>query len=151
MAQSMAVVHKTVFISYSTEQMFALVEKVEDYPKFLPWCGEVNVLQRAEHELVATLSINYHGIKQKFTTKNSNQPFSSMQMNLVEGPFKQLKGSWRFTALRADACKIEFDLNYEFSSKLLEHLIGPVFSKITNSFVDSFCARAEAVYGTQGN
>jgi ribosome-associated toxin RatA of RatAB toxin-antitoxin module len=143
----MAVVHKTVFISYSAEQMFALVEKVEDYPKFLPWCGDVFVSERSSHELKATMAINYHGIKQKFTTKNTNLPPTSMEMNLVEGPFKQLKGSWRFTELRADACKIEFDLNYEFSSKLLEHLIGPVFSKITNSFVDSFCARAEHVYG----
>lgn len=147
----MAVVHKTVFIPFSAEQMFALVEKVEDYPKFLPWCGEVQVLQRADHELTATLSINYHGIKQKFTTKNSNQPHTSMQMQLVEGPFRQLQGSWHFISLREDACKIEFDLSYEFSSKLLEHLIGPVFGKITNSFVDSFCARAEAVYGSQGN
>jgi ribosome-associated toxin RatA of RatAB toxin-antitoxin module len=143
----MAVVHKTVFVSYSAEQMFALVEKVEDYPDFLPWCGGVDVGQRTEHHLTATLSINYHGIKQRFTTKNSNFPSTLMEMSLVDGPFKQLLGRWRFSALRPDACKIEFDLDYEFSSKLLEHLIGPVFSKIANSFVDSFCARAEKMYG----
>ncbi len=143
----MAVVHKTVFVAYSAEQMFALVDDVEKYPQFLPWCGEVRVVERTGHELVATLAINYHGIKQQFTTKNNNQPPHLMQMNLVEGPFRQLSGCWKFTELRADACKIEFDLNYEFSSKLLEHLIGPVFSKIANSFVDSFCTRAEALYG----
>lgn len=143
----MAVVHKTVFIGYSAQQMFALVETVEDYPQFLPWCGNVHVGERTETELIATLSINYHGIKQQFTTKNVNQPPHSMQMNLVEGPFKQLTGGWKFTELRADACKIEFELNYEFSSKFLEHLIGPVFGKIANSFVDSFCARAEVIYG----
>ena len=69
-----------------------------------------------------------------------------MEMSLVDGPFRQLSGCWKFSELRADACKIEFDLNYEFSSKLLEHLIGPVFGKIINSFVDSFCARADKVY-----
>lgn len=143
----MAVVHKTVFVGYSAAQMFTLVERVEDYPQFLPWCGEVDVSQRTEHDLTATLSINYHGIKQKFTTKNKNLPPHSMEMSLVEGPFKQLLGQWRFIELRPDACKIEFDLNYEFSSKLLEHLIGPVFGKIANSFVDSFCARAEEMYG----
>jgi ribosome-associated toxin RatA of RatAB toxin-antitoxin module len=142
----MAVVHKTVFVAYSSEQMFALVEKVEDYPRFLPWCGAVEVAQRSEHQLTATLSINYHGIKQRFTTNNKNLPPHSMEMSLVEGPFKQLLGRWKFTELRPDACKIEFDLTYEFSSKLLEHMIGPVFGKIANSFVDSFCARAEAIY-----
>ncbi|MBR7791950.1 type II toxin-antitoxin system RatA family toxin [Undibacterium sp. FT147W] len=142
----MAVVHKTVFIGYSAAQMFALVEQVEKYPEFLPWCGGVKVAERSETNLIATLAINFHGIKQSFTTKNINQPPHSMQMNLVDGPFKQLTGGWKFTELRPDACKIEFDLNYDFSSKLLEHLIGPVFSKIANSFVDSFCSRAEAIY-----
>lgn len=143
----MAVVQKNVLISYSAEQMFALVEKVEDYPLFLPWCGGVNVLERSDEQLKATLSINYHGIKQSFTTQNVNSPPNKMEMRLVDGPFKQLHGQWTFTALRSNACKIEFDLRYEFSSKLLEHLIGPVFGKITNSFVDAFCARAEVVYG----
>ncbi|MBR7745300.1 type II toxin-antitoxin system RatA family toxin [Undibacterium baiyunense] len=143
----MAVVKKNVLVAYSAEQMFALVEKVEDYPLFLPWCGGVDVAERTDTNLKATLSINYHGIKQSFTTQNVNSPPHSMEMHLVDGPFKQLHGTWTFTALRKDACKIEFDLRYEFSSKLLEHLIGPVFSKITNSFVDAFCERAEAVYG----
>ncbi|GGX00205.1 type II toxin-antitoxin system RatA family toxin [Undibacterium macrobrachii] len=143
----MAVVKKNVLVAFSAEQMFALVEKVEDYPLFLPWCGGVEVAERTDTHLKATLSINYHGIKQSFTTQNVNSPPHSMEMHLVDGPFKQLHGTWTFTALRKDACKIEFDLRYEFSSKLLEHLIGPVFSKITNSFVDAFCERAEAVYG----
>ncbi|MBC3930649.1 MAG: type II toxin-antitoxin system RatA family toxin [Undibacterium curvum] len=142
----MAVVHKTVFIGFSAAQMFALVEAVEKYPEFLPWCGGVSVAERTPTGLTATLSINYHGIRQSFTTQNINQPPHSMQMNLLEGPFRQLSGQWKFTELRADACKIEFDLNYEFSSKLLEHLIGPVFGKIANSFVDCFCTRAEVVY-----
>jgi ribosome-associated toxin RatA of RatAB toxin-antitoxin module len=73
-----------------------------------------------------------------------------MQMRLVEGPFKHLDGNWSFKALRADACKIEFDLHYEFSNRILEKLIGPVFSMIANSFVDSFCKRADAVYGHHG-
>lgn len=143
----MAVVHKTVFVAYSVAQMFALVDQVEEYPQFLPWCDHVDVIQREEGHLTAALSINYHGIKQRFTTENSNSPPNKIEMDLVEGPFKHLSGCWKFTELRADACKIEFDLSYEFSSKLLEHLIGPVFSKIANSFVDSFCARAEALYG----
>lgn len=143
----MAAVHKTVFLGYSAEQMFALVDKVEDYPKFLPWCGGVDVKGREGDKLVATLTINYHGVKQAFTTENVNVPPTSMKMHLVEGPFKLLDGTWTFKPLRADACKIEFDLRYEFSSRILEQLIGPVFNMIANSFVDSFCKRAETVYG----
>lgn len=143
----MAVVHKSVLLGYSAEQMFALVERVEDYPKFLPWCGGVKVLERSEDRLVATLTINYHGLKHSFTTENKNTRPTSMKMTLVEGPFKHLDGLWTFKPLRDDACKIEFDLHYEFSSKILEQLIGPVFNMIANSFVDSFYKRADVVYG----
>jgi ribosome-associated toxin RatA of RatAB toxin-antitoxin module len=143
----MALVHKSVFLGYSAEQMFALVDKVEDYPKFLPWCGSVIVRQREANKLIATLTINYHGVKQTFTTENTNVPPTSMQMALVEGPFKHLNGIWRFKPLRPDACKIDFELHYEFSSRILEKIIGPVFNMIANSFVDSFCKRAEVVYG----
>jgi ribosome-associated toxin RatA of RatAB toxin-antitoxin module len=143
----MAVVHKTVLLGYSAEQMFALVDRVEDYPQFLPWCGGVEVKEREEGRLIATLKINYHGVRQSFTTENTNVRPSSMTMRLLEGPFKHLHGTWQFKPLRADACKIEFDLQYEFSNKLIEQIIGPVFNMIANSFIDSFSKRAEAVYG----
>lgn len=143
----MAVVHKSVFLGYSAEQMFALVEKVEDYPKFLPWCGGVEVRERTEHVVVASLGIQYHGVRQSFTTSNENVAPTSIKMRLVDGPFKSLDGVWSFKPLREDACKVELDLNYEFSNRLLESLIGPVFGMIANSMVDSFCKRAETVYG----
>lgn len=143
----MAVVHKSVLLGYSVEQMFALVDRVEDYPLFLPWCGGVAVLERDENRLVATITIQYHGVRHAFTTENTNAPPTAMKMQLLEGPFRHLDASWHFKALKADACKIEFDMHYEFSNRLLEQIIGPVFSMIANSFVDSFCRRAEAVYG----
>lgn len=143
----MAVVHKTVILGYSAEQMFTLVDRVEDYPKFLPWCGGVEVRQREENKLVATIAIHYHGVRHSFTTENTHVPSTSMKMHLLEGPFNHLNGNWTFKALRADACKVEFDLQYEFSSKILEKIIGPVFSVIANGFVDSFCKRADTIYG----
>lgn len=103
--------------------------------------------QREEEKLVATIAIQFHGVRQSFTTHNINSPPTSIKMTLVDGPFKHLDGAWTFKPLRADACKVDFDLNYEFSSKLLEKLIGPVFNMIANSFVDSFCKRAEAIHG----
>ncbi len=143
----MAVVHKSVLLPFSADQMFALVNGIEEYPKFLPWCGGAQVRERDGNRVVASLAINYHGVKQTFTTENVNVAPTSIKMTLLEGPFKHLDGNWTFKPLRADACKIEFDLHYEFSSKFLEKVIGPVFNMIANSFVDSFCQRAEAVYG----
>jgi ribosome-associated toxin RatA of RatAB toxin-antitoxin module len=143
----MAVVHKSVLLGYSAEQMFALVDNIEDYPQFLPWCGGTQVKQREGDKVIAVLTINYHGVKQTFSTENTNTPPTSINMVLIEGPFKHLNGTWSFKPLRSDACKIDFELHYEFSSKVLEQLIGPVFTMIANSFVDSFCKRAETVYG----
>lgn len=143
----MAAVHKSVIVGYSAEQMFALVDRVEDYPRFLPWCGGVEVREREANRLVATIAIHYHGIKQTFTTENTNIRPASIQMRLLEGPFRHLQGAWVFKPLREDACKVELDLQYEFSSRILEKIIGPVFGMIANSFVDSFCKRAETVYG----
>jgi ribosome-associated toxin RatA of RatAB toxin-antitoxin module len=143
----MAVVHKSVLLGYSAEQMFALVDNIEDYPQFLPWCGGTQVKQRLGDKVIAVLTINYHGVKQTFSTENTNTPPTSINMVLIEGPFKHLNGTWSFKPLRSDACKIDFELHYEFSSKVLEQLIGPVFTMIANSFVDSFCKRAETVYG----
>ena len=144
----MPVVHKSVFLGYSAQQMFDLVAGVEDYPKFLPWCGGVEIKERSENAVVASVGINYHGVKQSFTTSNENTPPSAIKMKLVDGPFKCLDGVWTFKALREDACKIELDLHYEFSNVLLEQLVGPVFGMIANSMVDSFCKRAETVYGS---
>ena len=143
----MAVVHKSVFLGYSAQQMFDLVAGIEDYPKFLPWCGGVEIRERNGNTVVASVGINYHGVKQAFTTSNENMPPDQIKMKLVDGPFKCLDGVWTFKALREDACKIELDLRYEFSSGLLDKLVGPVFGMIANSMVDSFCKRAETVYG----
>ena len=142
-------VEKTVLVMHSAAQMYVLVDAVEDYPKFLPWCGGVDLLARTETITSATLHINYHGIKQQFTTQNNKQFPHNMQINLKNGPFKHLDGDWRFIALRANACKIEFRLNYEFANGFLEKLISPVFSHIATTFVDGFVARADKIYATK--
>ncbi len=142
----MNVVQKTVLVMHSAEQMYALVDAVEDYPQFLPWCGGVDLLERTDAKTSATLHINYHGIKQHFTTVNNKTFPHSMDIQLKDGPFKHLDGSWQFITLRADACKIEFKLNYEFANGFLEKIIAPVFSHIANTFVDGFVARADKVY-----
>lgn len=139
-------VEKTVLVMHSAEQMFALVDAVEDYPKFLPWCGGVDLLERTETSTSATLHINYHGLKQNFTTQNIKTYPNSMEIKLKNGPFKHLDGSWRFIPLRENACKIEFRLNYEFTNSFLEKLIAPAFNHIATTFVDGFVKRADEIY-----
>ena len=141
------VVEKSVLVGHSARQMFELVDLVEDYPKFLPWCDDTKLLHRDDTRTRATIHINYHGVTHSFTTENTKNPPQSMTIRLVEGPFKVLDGQWRFNALSPEACKIEFCLHYEFSSWILEKLVGPVFSYIANTMVDAFVQRAEKVYG----
>lgn len=143
----MALVEKSVLVLHTAQQMFDLVDGVELYPQFLPWCGGTDVKWRDEASTVATVMIDFHRIKQSFTTENTKQIPSLIEMKLQDGPFRHLDGSWRFTALNESACKVEFRLHYEFSSKLLESLVGPVFNHITSNFVDAFVERAEKVYG----
>ena len=143
----MALVEKSVLIEYSAAQMYALVEDVAAYPGFLPWCGGAEVLGREGNVTRAAIVIDFRGIKQRFSTENRADPPQSIEMTLIDGPFRQLDGSWRFKALGADACKVEFRLHYEFSSKLLEKIFGPVFHFIASTFVDAFVKRAQQLYG----
>ncbi len=140
-------VEKSVLIERSARQMFDLVDKVEDYPAFLPWCAGTSVAFRDASKTVATLHIGYLGIKSHFTTENEKVIPQSMNIRLVDGLFRSLEGEWIFKPLTEHACKIEFRLAYEFSSRMFEKVIGPVFSQITNTFVEAFVKRANEVYG----
>jgi ribosome-associated toxin RatA of RatAB toxin-antitoxin module len=145
----MAEVRKTVLIEHSAEQMFRLVDDVEHYPQFLPWCGGSQLIERTEVLTRARIDINYHGVKAHFVTANDKVFPRSMTIRLVEGPFNRLDGTWLFTPLGEHACKIEFNLHYEFSSRLIEKVVGPVFSHIANTFVDAFVKQADRQYGQE--
>jgi len=142
----MARVEKSVLVAHSPERMFELVDRVEDYPDFLPWCGGTELKVRDEHRTVATIHIAYLGIRQSFTTENTKTHPREMRIRLQDGPFSELEGAWSFLRLGDDACKVEFRLHYEFSSRMLETILAPVFSHITNTFVDAFVRRADEVY-----
>jgi ribosome-associated toxin RatA of RatAB toxin-antitoxin module len=143
----MALVEKSVLIERSAQQMFDLVENIEDYPNFLPWCSQTRIEFRDQVKTVATLHINYLSVKSHFTTENEKVIPQRMTIRLVDGPFRRLEGLWYFKPLTESACKIEFQLAYEFSSKIFEKVIGPVFGQIANTFVDAFVKRADEVYG----
>ncbi len=149
----MSDVVKTVLVPYVPAEMFVLVDQVEDYPKFLPWCSHTELHERDEDVTEATLHIDYHRLRQHFTTRNQKQAPFEMSIRLKSGPFRKMEGSWRFHPLgEPDAivgCKIEFKLHYEFSNAGFDALLGPVFGYIAGSLVDSFIQRAEQVYGAR--
>ncbi len=142
-------VSKTVIVPFLPEQIYQLVDDVERYPEFLPWCTGSSVLSRDGDVMRATLKVGFRGVKQSFSTENHNSPPHQITMKLIDGPFRSLDGHWRFNALGSKGCKIEFDLKWNFSSRILGALVGPVFSHIADTMVEAFVKRAERVYGGQ--
>lgn len=141
-------VTKSVLVPYTPAQMFELVDRVELYPQFLPWCGGTQILGQAENRKTARVDIDYHGVRAHFTTDNVNRSPESIVITLKDGPFRHLHGEWRFGALGDAGCKVEFELAYEYATHLLERVIGPVFGHIANTFIDAFVRRAEVVYAS---
>ncbi|MBM2884679.1 type II toxin-antitoxin system RatA family toxin [Chromobacterium phragmitis] len=140
-------VEKSVLVAHTPAQMYALVEDVDHYSRFLPWCSKAEVLSRDGGQVLASLHIDYLKVRQHFTTRNRNVENESIRMELVDGPFESLEGVWQFKPLGDYGCKIEFSLRYQFSSRILEKLIGPVFGHISNTLVDAFIQEADRKYG----
>lgn len=143
----MAEVKRTVLVGHPAARMFELVDRVEDYPLFLPWCGGASVEARDDTVTRATVHIAFHGVKTSFSTANTKRFPAAMQLALVSGPFRSLDGEWRFTDLGGAGCRVEFSLRYQFASRLLERAVGPVFGRIAASLVDAFVQRADRLYG----
>lgn len=142
-------VRKSVLVPYSNAEMFDLVDDVARYPEFLPWCAGGEVLASRPDGKTARVNIAYHGVRAHFTTDNVNQRPEAIVITLRDGPFRHLHGEWRFRALDTAACKIEFELAYEFATVLLDRAIGPVFGHIANTLIDAFVRRARALYGAR--
>lgn len=137
---------RTALLPYSAQQMYDLVNDVASYPEFLPWCGGAEVLQQEHSSMRASVTIAKAGIKQTFTTENHLVAGKRIEMQLVDGPFKSMRGEWEFKPLDKDACKILFEIEFEVSSGILNMAIGPIFEQIASTMVDSFCERAKQVF-----
>ena len=143
----MPVVKKSALVAHSAEQMFDLVADVEAYPKFLPWCHRAWLVSNSDNQICGRIEVARLGIHQTFTTCNTFERPRHMSIDLVDGPFRKLTGAWSFLPLRADACKVELELAFEFSGKLIDKAFGAVFHQIANSLVDAFCKRADEIHG----
>lgn len=145
----MTTISKNALVPYSARQMYELVNDIESYAKFLPWCRSSELLSQSEDEIRATIEIAHGSLHKSFTTCNRLQKNKMIEMRLEQGPFKHLEGFWRFDSLGERACKVSLDLDFEFSNKLIGMAMGPIFSQIANTLVDAFSKRAVEVYGKE--
>lgn len=143
----MTLVQKSALVKYSARQMFDLVNDIESYPKFLPWCSSSRIIKREQDYIDAELTISKGGFKKSFSTRNKADQGGRLTVSLLDGPFTYLEGVWNFMPLREDASKISLDLEFEMPSVLASLAFGAVFGQICNTMVASFTSRAKEVYG----
>ena len=141
----MRTVLKSVLVPHSAQTMFDLVERCEQYPQFLPWCASAEVFERTPRITRARLGIDYHGLTSSISTLNTKQEPERIELEFVEGPFDRFKGHWRFVQLGDAGCRVEFSVDYAFSSGSMDKLLAPVFGHIIETLVERFVTRADAL------
>jgi ribosome-associated toxin RatA of RatAB toxin-antitoxin module len=139
-------IEKTALVKFSAQQMFDLVNDIESYPQFLPWCSQSRIIKREGNIVEAELSISKSGFQKSFSTRNELDMGKEITVSLIDGPFSHLAGIWQFQPLREDASKILFNLDFELSGRLASLAFGAVFNQICNTMVSSFTQRAKIVY-----
>jgi len=127
--------------------MFELVNNIDDYSQFLNWCDSSSILNQSDNQITASVQINQGGLKQSFSTLNTLTPYTSIEMQLLDGPFDELSGEWRFETLGENASKVHLTLQFKFKSMLIDMALSPIFKSITNSQLDAFVSRAKYIYG----
>lgn len=147
----MAVIQRSSQVPYSAAQMYQLVDAIENYPEFLPWCKDSKIISRNEDEVLATLTLAGGGFQKSFSTCNRLQHDKMIEIRLLEGPFKHLEGFWRFQPEASNGCTITLDLEFEFAGKLISMAFAPIFNQVANTLVDAFTKRAIALYGPTSN
>jgi ribosome-associated toxin RatA of RatAB toxin-antitoxin module len=140
------IVDRNALVPYSAAQMYALVDDVENYPEFLPWCTAARLQSRTDADLVASLTIGYGALHSAFTTRNELEPPVSMTMELQDGPFSRLHGKWMFQPLGDKGCEVQLHVEFEFSSGMQDMLFGGAFETICNELIDAFIQRAHDLY-----
>lgn len=143
---NMTIIHRSAIVPHTPEEMYLLVNAIEEYPTFIPWCHGTEVHSRDDDEIHATLHFEGGGMRKSFTTCNRLQKNKMIEMRLVNGPFKHLEGFWRFEQ-QSNGCHVQLDMEFELASKLMALAFGPVFNQVANTLVDAFSKRAVEVYG----
>lgn len=145
----MTTITRQIQVPYSAAQMYHLVNDVAAYPDFLPWCEAARVLRVQGDEMDASITLKVGALRKVFATRNKNDPGKKIVVSLLNGPFKTLNGFWSFHDLPDGGSMVRLNMSFEFSSKLIDMAIGPVFREIVRNLVAAFQQRAVAVYGDQ--
>ncbi len=140
-------VKKSALVPYLATEMFDLVDDVDAYADFLPWCSGSEVRSRSDEVVEATLELQKGGVSKSFTTRNATVRGESIDLCLLGGPFRHLQGGWRFEPLGDGGCKVSLELDFEFDSRMVDMMFGAFFEDTCNSLVDAFVRRAAEVYG----
>ena len=138
-------VRRTLLVAHPVERMYDLIEGAEYYPDFLPWCAAATILERTEELVAARVTVEVRGVRFGFVTRNHQRRPEWMRLALSEGPFSRFDGEWQLKPLGADGCRIDFTLDYDFERAVMRTVAGAVFERITNTLVDAFVARADAL------
>jgi len=137
-------VKHSALVSKPPAVLFALINDIESYPQFLPWCTHSKVVSRSEREIVATVGVKQGPLHGEFTTRNVLEPDRRILMHLVSGPFKMLEGEWLLTPIGAEGCRAELTMKFAFKSSLTALLFEQKFAETATSLVDAFVARARS-------
>ncbi len=140
-------ISRSALLPYPAQDLYELVNDVERYPEFLPWCSKTKLISSSAEQLTAELTASKAGISYSFTTTNQMIPGQQIIIQLESGPFKRLHGVWQFTALSEQAGKMSLELEFEYSAMLVQATLGPIFNHAANTMVDAFCQRAKQIYG----
>jgi ribosome-associated toxin RatA of RatAB toxin-antitoxin module len=135
-------VRRSALVARPVESLFDLIEAAEHYPRFLPWCSGARIVLRDDSLVSADLQVRWHGLHFEMRTRNPKRRPEHMQIHLEKGPFRHFEGLWQLKALNASACKVEFELDYAFTSTLMTHAAGGVFNQIADTLVDAFVQEA---------
>ena len=142
-------ISRSALVMYSAEQMFQLINDVLSYPQFLPDCSKSKIISEDSDSVTAALLVSKAGFNKWFTTKNTLISNQQVQLDLVDGPFNKLHGSWHLISLSEDACKVSLELEYEFSNKMFDIAFGRIFNHLINNMVQAFSERAKDIYGVE--
>ncbi|MFG6176132.1 type II toxin-antitoxin system RatA family toxin [Halomonas sp. THAF12] len=143
----MPTVNRSALVRHTPQEMFDLVNDFERYPEFLPGCRRARLIERDSSHLVGEMTLGRAGIEQSFTTRNDLHEPERIELSLVNGPFKRLRGRWLFLPMGDGACKVSLEMEFEFASRLLGMAFGKLFQQVAGQLVDSFTRRADELYG----
>jgi ribosome-associated toxin RatA of RatAB toxin-antitoxin module len=142
-------VMRSALVGHSVRQLYALINDVERYPEFLPWCERATVESRTESEVIATLAISRGPLRTQFTTRNALTPDREVRMRLERGPFESLEGAWTLAPIGEAGCRVSLALRFRFANRISAALFEPLFEQTAASLVDAFVRRARAVHGAR--